>query len=669
MALKKIRLAWSTPIIKGGRWRLGLFNLQELPTPFAGAESTKRPEYWKKYIHHELHLSGRGLLLWGSGAALAAYLAGAAVLLLKLESSNPHSEVKYTDLILPHRWAELDRLRAAGWARQSQAALERGEFWRGLSLARLALAKNPTDWENRERVGQMLIAMRLVWQARQLLEDGLELGYPPKSYLQLGFELARDADRPGEWEALVGKAKARYAELKPEQRRSGEDRWLNEQLAQSLIAAGRLDEALVSLAELHGRDNSLWRKTEVTRLLEAKKPIEALAVARTWAAAEEKHPEPLRLVARAAREAQDLPALRETLATLRRRWPTKAEVWLFGIVQLRLAGLDADATRWCEETILRLGASPDLPGPLALVLAEMGMESELVKFENQLVERGQSLAPIWSARLRAAAAKQNWSAVTAWADRLLRDESQRRAPEADRRFTVLARQLALACLESAPATQSSLVEETGRRPLTLKMYYLIIDALLAADRAGTAARVLTQAEGPYQDASGLAVRRSRVTKELEQREPESIKGHLEPTLADYDAFRQSLDEIAINEGDTGALALIQTVRRASPDWLSARSAELELLELPLQARAGDVLKVQLLVRRRLARSEAAAAELLALARALRNEKKEEVATLIVREILRARPGDTDALHQLEAWHPKDENSVLEARAEPDRRGE
>lgn len=654
MALKKIRLVWSTPKFTGGRWRLGLFNFQELPAPFEGAVPAQRPDYWKKYIHHELHLSGRGLLIWGSGAAVAVYFAGAAVLLERMKSGNPHTQVKYTDLVLPSRWAELDRLQAAGWARQSREALERGEFWRGLNLGRLALARDPGDWENRERVSRMLIGMRLVWQARKLLGDGLELGYPPKSYLQLSFELARDADRPGEWENLIAKAKTQFAELPPGQRRQGEDRWLNEQMALALSAAGRFDEALDSLAEHHGREEPLWRKTEVSRLLNAGKPVEALKVARAWAEAEKSQPEPLRQAARAAREAADMAALRETLETLRKRWPTQIAVWLFGLVQLRLAGLEAEAADWCDETILRFGASPDLPGPLALVLAEIDMEPELKKFETQLVERGQSLAPVWSARLRAAVAKRDWNTVAELAERLLRDESQRRTPETDRRFTVLVRLLALACIEPAPGTQSSLVEESGRRPLSLKTYYLIIDALLAADRAATAARVLTQAEGPYQDAVGLAERRSRVAEVLAQREPAKIESSDEPALASYDAFRRKLEERGKSGEQAEALALIQSVRREAPDWLSGRSAELELLELPLRARAGDVLTVQLLVRRRLTRSETDAGELLELARSLQAEAGQEVATLIVREILRAQPKNADALRQLEVWSPRED---------------
>lgn len=651
MALKRIRLLWGTPPLTNGSWRLGLWNRRFGVRADGASAADAVPAYWKGFVHYDLYLSLRGLLVWAASALVLAHGIGSGLLVARWKKANPHNQVGYFDVVFPWRWDDLDRLRASGWALQGRAALERGEFWQGLTLARLALARDPSDWENREQVARMLVAMRLVPQARQILHEGLERNYPGRKALLFAAELAQNADIPGAWEEVMMMAKARLSEAPPENNTKGEIRWLAEQEAQTWLELRQYEKALEVLRKTHRPEDRLWVRTEVLRLLDADRPGDAFAIVKEWAAEEPGNLEPWRLLARAARAASDAPALVETLQTLRNRWPTRVEVWLFGLVQLRLAGMEAESVEWYEEVLRRLGARAELPGPLALVLSEMGMESELESFEEHLREHGRSLIPIWSARMRGAVAMRDWSGARRWAEQLLEDRNPGEMPDADVNYTYLVKQLAVACLETSSASQSSLIEACGRRPLGLKMYYLIIDALAQSERFDTAARVLSQAEGPYLDAAGLVMRRRQVESGL-ARQGADTEERIKRVWSSFEAFKA---ELAANaEGDAGALTLIRRVRRDSPDWLSVRSAELEDLELPLQARTGDILTAQMLVRRKLVRHPTSTAEILDLARALWNAERPEEARMLAREVLRALPDQEDALRLLENWRPAPE---------------
>jgi hypothetical protein len=97
--------------------------------------------------------------------------------------------------------------------------------------------------------------------------------------------------------------------------------------------------------------------------------------------------------------------------------------------------------------------------------------------------------------------------------------------------------------------------------------------------------------------------------------------------------------------------LLSAARRAQPGWLAGETLRIEALELPLRARGDDPLVLQLLARNALGRDTGAAASLLALARAVREEGFTANSTLLVKEIIRRDPGATEALQQLAAWEP------------------
>ncbi len=613
------------------------------------------PSYWKAYVHYDLQISLRGLLIWGCALLCVAHFLGAGLLLSRWTKTNPHSQVRYVDLVLPWRWDELDRLRAAGWAQESRQALERGEFWKGLTLARLALARDPEDDANRERIARMLLAIRMAPQARQTLTEGLSRGYLSRSALELTFQLAKEADKPGLWLELVHQARQRFEALPEAERTANEARWLDEQLIHALLASNRLTEAVALVADRYSENDVLRRELEVLGRLQQGDHAGALVASRAWTAMRPDSREAWRLRIRTAREARAWAEMDEGLAELRRLWPLEVDVWLYAIVQNRLADRDAEAAEWFRDILLRFGSEASLAGPLALVLSEAGMETELSQFEADLSERGWSLAPVWSARLHEAVGRRSWTDVLLWVRRLREVGEQAAAPgDGERRFLDLMERLARACLEDVAGAQSDLVEELSRRAGALKMYELALTALLESGRFETAARVLTLAEGPYPESVRLARLRLQIEGELKVRRPE------EPSVANVqapvslDVLRLRLEELDEQGATEEALALISLARRAGGAWATASSAALEDLELPLQVRAGDILTAQLLVRRVLGRSsELTADQVLHLARLAWEQERFDMALLLVRELVRARPEHDDGLRQLEAWLPRD----------------
>ena len=665
MALKKIRLVWSTPALPEGRWRLGLFNLQRIPDPARPSmlPTAALPRYWKKYLHHSLHLSLRGLLAWGAVAALAAYFAGAALLLRRLEQANPRNRVAYADLVNPARWSELDRLRGEGFVLHGRDLLKRGEFANGLNLLRLGLAKNPADHSARLEVARLYAALRLRAQAEKLFLDGLAFGYPGRESLEFAFGLAADADRPGDWAALARLARERFSALPPENRTEAEALWLDQQTARALRAAGEPGEALALIEGRYPPDHPLRRESAVVRLLEAGRATEAAALAEAWAGAAPRAPEPLRLLARARREAGDFPAMETALARLRGLDPAKPDAALYAIAQNQLAGRPEAARAALDELLFRHGASPSVYAAAAAILVELRLPGGLDRLEQELRERGLPLRPVLQARLQLAVALRDWPGVLSRAEEI---RAARGAAAADTHATWLetASRLARACLDGASGTQAALVEAVTDRPGTLRLYKLLLESLLDSGRVATARQILVLAEGPYQNARAIVALRHRLETALAADSPAPAASAEEaPNAPDsFETMASSFDRcISLNDTD-GALELIASARRSRPEWLSAAESRLDALELPARARGGDPLRLQFLARATLARDPSAPDRLLALAREIESEKPafRLNALLLLKETLRRAPDHAETLEQLAIWEPRDADAPLDA---------
>ncbi len=658
MALKKIRLVWSTPALPEGRWRLGLYNFQPFPGPVRTAASLRAdalPSYWKSYLHHALHLSVRGLLAWSLAFALAAYFAGAALLLQRLERANPHNRVRYGDLINPARWSQIEALRGEGLVLQGRELLKRGEFANGFGLLRLGLERNPADFSARLDVARLYAALRLRAPGEKLLLDGLAFGYPGRDYLQFAFDLAADADRTDDWAALALRARESFAASPSSERPGADALWLDQQCVRALRAAGRADEALALVEAAYPEDHAFRREIAVLHRLESTRPVEAAALAEAWAAASPRAPEPLRVLVRAHREARDFTAMDAALGRLRALEPAKPEALLYAIAQNHLAGRPEAARAALEELLFRHGATAAVYAPTAAMLVELRQTEALDRLERELRERGLPLRPIHEARLRLAVTTRDWPTVLAGAEDLRADGGSPGSGPADVRMAWLdtITRLARACIDGASGTQASLVETVADHPGTLRLYKLILEALLDSGRPATARQILTLAEGPYQNARAILALRGRIESALASASPAAPgpapAGPAE--LASFPALSSAFEaRIKINDTE-GALGLLASARRLRPDWFAAAEPRLDAIEFPLRAAGDDPLRLQFLARAILSRDSAAPGRLLTMARELHDKSPahRSNALLIVREIVRHSPEHPDAIAQLADW--------------------
>ena len=667
MAPQNLRLVWGNPPVPAGRWHAGLVNLKIIPSTrnAPAASPTTLAKLWHDHRRHRLHLSLRGLLVWAAGAAFFAYLAGAAVLHDRLERASAFNHVTYLDLALPTRWAGLDRLRGQALIAEGRSLLSGRRFNEGFSLLRLGLARHPADHQARLVLAQIYTSLRLAPQADKLLRDGLDHGYPGRASLEFSFSLAADADQPAHWLELCQLARARFDALPPDARPTDDSLWLDEQTVRALLANEHSAETLALVESRYPETHPFRREITILHLLAAGRAAEAATLAARWADQLPRAPEPLHLLVRARREAGDHPGMDSALDRLRALEPAKPDALLYALAQHQLAARPDSARAALEAILLRHGANPNLYATLATVFVECRDRPSLDRLEAELRERGLPLRPVHWSRLQLATANRDWPAVLAAANTLRAPAPAPALSEEQTAWLETAARLAQACLDASSGTQASLVEIIADRPGTLRLYKLILEALLDAGRASTARQILTLAEGPYATSVTLAALRPRLETALAASAlaatPESPDTSAS-TFSSVEVLEAAFVERIRNKDTDGALAVLAAARRARPAWFADSELRLDALELPLRARGDDPLRLQLLARGALARDTRAPDELLALARAINAESPAHRAhaALLVKEILRHAPGHAAALAQLAAWEPRSGRAPLDA---------
>jgi len=163
--LPRLQLVWRPWSAPEAKWRLRLIGICYKETP-------------RRLF---VFLSVRGLLLWSSGTALAAYLVGTAALAW-IWGQNPYNHITYADLALPTRWRELRSKRGQGQIDEGIHELRSGNFSAGVMLLNHGLGEHPSDFRGRLVLSQVFINLGYLHRGQQVLEDGLGLGPPPKVY-------------------------------------------------------------------------------------------------------------------------------------------------------------------------------------------------------------------------------------------------------------------------------------------------------------------------------------------------------------------------------------------------------------------------------------------------------------------------------------------------------
>lgn len=649
MQRKKIVFVWATPPIASGRWHLGLINLRIREKSLSSTDS----EDWHDFRRHNPHISFRGVLLWMIAGAFAAYLAGGAAILYRLETRNPKNRVTYLDLVLPNRWDELDRLRAEALVDQSRDAFAAKRFGEGFTFLRMALARNPNDHATRLELARIHVAMRLYPQARKLLRDGRAIGYPGRAGIELALVLANDAGRPDEAATIIRETRARLRAAPDFPEKTADLRWLDERTVVELNAAKKQNEALAFARENLPPDASLRRQITIIDMLGRKDYAGAVAEAKAWHTAEPGSAEPLRVLALACREAGDMNGMEEILAKLQELDPASPEPALFAIGQYHLAKLPARVSATLDRLLFRHGASEEIYPALANAFAEMRRDDLLDLLVSELRDRGLSTQPVLWARLQMASAAANWPGVVSASEAFHAEPGpQLDVPRA--KWLEITTRLAKACIDPGDGVQSSVEESIATYPAALRFYEFMIESLLKADRPATARKILVLAEGPYPDSERFADLRRRIETAVAASTPApavTLPTSINPDLVSEAAFVAAVEGRTREGRPVEALALFSTLRRIRPAWLTEAEARVDAVELPLQARGNDLLRLQVLARSQLARDSLATRRLLKFAQELHPEGRADAAILIVREILRRDPANEAALAQLSVWQP------------------
>ncbi len=642
MTLRKpLRLVWGTPPVPGGRWHAGLLHLRS--TRRLAGDADERERVIDAYKRHRIHLSLRGILAWLLALAVAGYLLGAGALAWRLHSRSAHNQIGYFDLVLPWRWDGLDAKRGAALAAQGREKLAQGDFPAGFMLLRAALERDPADHRTRLSLARIHAGLRLNAKAARLLEDGLAHGYPGKNYMETLLGLLDATDQPARRAALAARALSLAASAG-----SPDRSWLAAETIRAFRSAGRPAEARSLAMNELPPEAPIRRELAIVEALEQGRTAEAEALAERWAADSPRQPEPLRLRVVAARKAGDMPALREGLERLRTLAPDAADTYLYALVQSRQAGDEEGAAAALERLLLRHGTNPELHLTLALVLADLRDTAGLDRLLDTLRALGASTSPVWWARLQLAQTGRDWPAVRQAAREIRRAADRMLTPDVE-----VADALARLCLERGSGPRSDLAEVIGRHPLPLKVYLVTLDLLLAENETEAAREILNLAEGPFGESEGLRGRRELITN-LPPPPAEPIAAptpDTRPLPASFEAFAELFRTELAAGGDHAAIALLQTARRSTAAWVAGSAARLDALELPLALRGDDPGRVRILARALLARGDAYLPDLLNLARECQARGGAESALLLVREILRARPDNPDALACLQAWLP------------------
>ena len=143
MKIRHIKFVWGASQVIKGHWYFGLFGF-----------------YDRVEGKHDdaLAISGRGLLLWFSGATVAAYFAFATTLFWFWQR-NPYSLLTFSDALLrPVRRDQVRDLQGQAFIAQGTDAMRAKHWAEAVSLLRQGLAYHPSDLRGRMTLAQFYVA-------------------------------------------------------------------------------------------------------------------------------------------------------------------------------------------------------------------------------------------------------------------------------------------------------------------------------------------------------------------------------------------------------------------------------------------------------------------------------------------------------------------------------
>lgn len=635
--ISRIKLQWGASRATPGDWYLGLFGLYVRKS--GGGRG--------------LAISLRGALAWACLFMVAAYFAGAGYYWWK-QDQKPYNYVRYSDVLLyPLSSAKREQVRELQGQALIAAANEdlNNQIWsRGMMNLRLGLDRYPKDLKARLRLAQLFVAYRLRGKAEETIMQGLDFGWPGRTYFQASIELAGAGE---DHELIISICDRGLALHDPARHPASERRWLIEQRIRALLAAKRNEEAIsYAEKEMNQVDDNTISELRLLALLQAGRKDEAVVFAEAWRARAGAEPAALRLLARVYREAGRLDDMSRILTEVRTRNPASPRPHVFAMIQYFLAGRDADGRALLDDYIFRYGGTEANYALAAEPLAEIGRGDEVDVLLAAAAERGIKDPRLFLSKLLLLITEKRWAEAT----RQIED-IRASLPAGSDRASLLEyyQHLIGAAADPADGAQSSLTDYVRMRQLPMAIYRQCIEVLRRAGRMETARQIVTFADGVFPSNSFLAEARASLEQDIAARAAaaEAARPVVAPAEALTSAarFKGELDRVAAEKGPAGGLALLRDLRQARPAWMAEQEEFLGLRELELVAAGDDLAALQGAIRRYLTADRNRLQQVISVATRLHEENRKEEARLVLAEILRRTPGQPRASELMARWFP------------------
>ncbi|HEY0945476.1 MAG TPA: hypothetical protein VGD81_09410 [Opitutaceae bacterium] len=655
MALPRIKFIWSASPTLPARWMLGLFGLYD-----RGAKRRRG-----------LVISLRGLLAWAAALAVVGWFAAASALFLWLER-RPVNFVSWTDcVLLPLRWDEVSRKRGQAYIAEGQEDFRARRWTEGMMKVRSGLARSPRDWPARLELARFFVSAGLRNHALATLADGLDHGYPGRTYLE---NLLATAMQGEDYDKALAACERALSLVRGGTGDARDEIWLVHQRLQILLATGRPEEVLGDPA-LQAPTDNLLNELAVVAFISAKRPDDALDWLRRWRERDGATAQVLRLQVRACREAGDRAGMERALEELRERAPMDPAAYIYRVVQRSMAGDATGARAALDEFVLRFSGSAENMMKIAAPLGEIGDVDLLQRCADVATEHGFAVRPYRVLLVQGFLVRGDWPRASATLEAILAEHTASLAP-LDEFWNELMRRLVPATTSAADGTQRALIEFCRDRPLPLRLTKLIYDVLTRAGRYATARDIAGFAQRLYPGSKSLAdareaadereraiqtdVAKAREAKLAEvaapvvplAEEPRVDAPRAGSVWVDNEAgFFAALERMAADARWSEIVDEARAVRRAQPGWLMKRDADVMRFEMKALAGLDRPLELIVALRLFLDGSNARNLDAMAVVRMLDEASRRETARLALAEILKKSPQFPPALRQQRAWQP------------------
>ena len=656
MSGTNIKFAWSKPPFSNLRWRLGLFcTYRQAISEHTGKEyaATTRSGIYPLVFSIRI----QGVIVWAGGLVLAAYMTGAAVLLRVYKQDPYNHEIRYADLAWPARWPHLRELQGQANLAQAKDQLAKGQYQPAFINLRTGLERYPADADSRIALASIHIAFRQRLQAERVIMDAFDHGYPGFDFVQRASVLLQDGDNLEGLLAFYTLAEKSFSgQIHP---KSDDARIIQRAHIDTLLELNRYTEALAFAQKITPPDELLLLELKAQQAIHQNALAAAEPALKAWLDAAPNSKSAILTLIRARRMAGRIPEMQAALARLRELDPLNPGYVTFGLTEYWQAKADEQASALLETGILHFSSDATTLVMWARIAADFGRDDFLEKIETVMSDQGLDTHPLLVVKLFAQIRKRQWQQAIHTNSRLehanftsIRDIQQ------------TAKALIDVCTQPSTADSSTkiiLIDALTRQNAQLPFYKLAIDALLAEERTDAAMDVLTLAEGAY-PASGyiiskhtqaVALQASQATAIVKAQPATPAKAaDTDTPFANKNKLLSSLDNLAASGQTDAALTAIQNVRKAAPAWLDATAeAALAWREILLSAQMDDLPLLQLNLRTYLRGHPERFKPVLTQADTWFESKRQSVAVLAAREVLRARPDHRPALEAMARWAP------------------